>query len=67
MSKYIKLWEYVEKHCSDNMTLTFEEIAHILGFELDHSFLKYKKELTEYGCEVGKISMKNRTVAFSRT
>lgn len=64
MSKYIKLWEYVEKHCKENLTLTFEEIQNILGFELDHSFLKYKKELVEYGCEVGKISMKNKTVTF---
>lgn len=66
MSKYIKLWEYVEKHCTENLTLTFEEIQNILGFEIDHSFLKYKKELAEYGCEVGKISMKNKTVTFEK-
>lgn len=64
MSKYIKLWEYVENRCSENLTLTFEEIKNILDFEIDHSFLKYKKELAEYGFEVGKISMKNKTVTF---
>lgn len=67
MSKYIKLWEYVKAHCTTELTLTFEEIQNILGFEIDHSFLKYKKELAEYGYEVGKISMKNKTVAFTRT
>ncbi len=67
MSKYIKLWEYVKAHCTTDLTLTFEEIQNILGFEIDHSFLKYKKELITYGCEVGKISKKNKTVAFTRT
>lgn len=66
MSKYVELWEYIEKHCSENLKLTFEEIKNILGFELDHSFLKYKKELVQYGCVVGKISMKNKTVDFAR-
>lgn len=66
MSKYTKLWEYVKVHCTESLTLTFEEIKSILGFEIDHSFLKYKKELAEYGCEVGKISMKNKTVDFAR-
>ena len=31
-----------------------------------HSFLKYKKELLEYGFCVGKISMKEETVMFQR-
>lgn len=67
MSKYDKLWEYVEKCCLKKLTLTFKEINNILGFEIDHSFLKYKKELAEYGCEVEKISMKNKTVDFAKT
>ncbi len=33
---------------------------------IDHSFLKYKKELTDYGYQVGKISMREQTVIFSR-
>lgn len=46
--------------------LTYEEIKSILGFEIDHSFLTYKKELKEYGYEVGKISMKEKTVTFNK-
>lgn len=45
--------------------LTYEEIKSILGFEIDHSFLTYKKELKECGYEVGKISMKEKTVTFN--
>lgn len=46
--------------------LTYEEIKSILGFEIDHSFLTYKKELKEYGYGVGKISMKEKTVTFNK-
>lgn len=60
MSKYKKLWEYI-KH-NDKEELTYEEIKNVLGFDIDHSFLKYKKELIEYGYEVTKISMKNKIV-----
>lgn len=38
----------------------------IAGVPLDHSFLKYKKELCNYGYEVSKISMKAQTVHFSQ-
>ncbi len=66
MSKYNALWEYVQENGSQSMKLTFEEIQNIAGIPIDHSFLKYKKELTEYGYEVGKISMKEQTVIFKR-
>ncbi len=66
MSKYDALWEYVQDNGSQSMKLTFEEIQNIAGIPIDHSFLKYKKELTEYGYEVGKISMKEQTVIFKR-
>jgi len=46
--------------------MTFAEIQHIAGILIDHSFLKYKKELMEYGYEVGKISMKEQTVIFNK-
>ena len=46
--------------------LTYEKIKNILGFEIDHSFLSYKKELKDYGYEVGKISMKEKTVIFNK-
>ena len=64
MSKYDSLWEYVQKNGGESFKLTFEEIQQIAGIPIDHSFLKYKKELTEYGYEVGKISMKEQTVIF---
>lgn len=54
MSKYNSLWEYVQSNGSRSFKLTFEEIQNITGIPIDHSFLKYKKELTEYGYLVGK-------------
>ena len=48
MSKYEKLWNYIEKQNKDEINLTFEEIKNILGFKLNHSFLNYKKELLNY-------------------
>ena len=58
MSKYDALWEYVQKTGKESFRLTFEEIQDIAGIPIDHSFLKYKKELTDYGYQVGKISSK---------
>ena len=60
MSKYNALWEYIKKNGSSSFKLTFDEISEIAGIALDHSFLTYKKELAEYGYQVGKISMKVR-------
>ena len=47
--------------------MTFDEIAAVTDFDIDHSFLTFKKELTEYGYTVKKISMKNKTVEFEKT
>lgn len=66
MSKYNSLWEYVQKKGSPSFKLTFEEIQKIAGIPIDHSFLTYKKELTDYGYQVGKISMKEQTVLFNK-
>lgn len=66
MSKYDALWEYAKKSGQESFQLTFGEIQEIAGVPIDHSFLKYKKELTEYGYQVGKISMKNETVLFHK-
>ncbi|HGS9729307.1 TPA: hypothetical protein ACMVCU_003426, partial [Clostridioides difficile] len=63
---YSSLWEYVKKNNSQSFKLTFEEIKDIAGIEIDHSFLKYKKELNEYGYQVGKISLKEKTVIFDK-
>lgn len=64
MSKYDPLWEYVSKSGKESLLLTFEEVGAIAGAPLDHSFLTCKKELTQYGYQVGKISMKGQTVLF---
>lgn len=66
MSKYNTLWETIQKSEKDALKLSFTEIEDIAGVPIDHSFLKYKKELTEYGYQVGKISMKEQTVCFQK-
>ena len=66
MSKYAPLWNYKKDNNSDSCKLSFEGIKNILGFDIDHSFLTYKKELSEYGYEVPKISMKEKYVLISR-
>ncbi len=66
MSKYSALWDWVKNNGSLSFKLTFEEIQNIVGIPIDHSFLKYKKELEEYGYQVGKISMKEKTVIFNK-
>jgi len=66
MSKYDRLWEYIRDSGNDAMKLTFDEIRDITGSEIDHSFLNYKKELTQYGYQVGKISLKGKTVMFGK-
>ena len=64
MRKYSRLWEYIQKNGRQNFELSFEEIQTIAGIPIDHSVLKYKKELLEYGYSVEKISMKKQIVAF---
>ena len=66
MSKYDALWAHIQKCGQPQLILTFDEIERIAGAPLDHSFLKYKKELLPYGYEVQKISMKAQTVRVTR-
>lgn len=66
MSKYNNLWIYIADSGEDELKLTYGEIEKISGAKVDHSFLTYKKELSEYGYEVGKISMKAQTIEFRR-
>ena len=66
MSKYESLWKWISENGQDNFKLTYAQIEEILGFPIDHSFLKYKKELLEYGYKVGKISMKEEIVGVER-
>lgn len=63
MSKYEPLWNYVKEQEND-FILNYEQIEKILGFPIDHSFLTFKKELKNYGWQVGKISTKNKNVKF---
>lgn len=42
--------------------LSYDDIKEILGFEIDHSFLKYKKELVNYI----KISLKDKKIIFGK-
>ena len=66
MSKYEPLWKYLKDNHKENYKLSYEKIKNILGFNIDHSFLTYKKEAKEYGYEVHKISMKEKTIIFNR-
>ena len=66
MSKYEHLWKWIRDNGTDSFKLTYAEIEEIAGVPIDHSFLKYKKELLEYGFRVGNISMKEETVMFQR-
>ena len=66
MSKYDALWAYVQEDGSPDLKLTFGQIQEVAGIPIDHSFLKYKKELTDYGYQVEKISMKEQTVVFRK-
>lgn len=66
MSKYEPLWKYLKENNKERYVLSYAEIKTVLGFEIDHSFLTYKKEANEYGYEVKKISMKEKTVIINR-
>ncbi len=67
MSKYNPLWEYIKDNGNDDYRLSFDKIKSVLGFDIDHSFLAYKKELNNYGYEIAKISMKDRFVIIKKT
>ena len=66
MSKFDSLWKWIKDNGTDNFKLTYDEIENIAGLPIDHSFLKFKKELLEYGYKVGKISIKEQTVYFEK-
>lgn len=64
MNKYHRLWEWIGENGTDSFALTFDEIGKIAGIPLDHSFLKYKVELSDFGYKIEKISMKTKMVKF---
>ena len=39
-----------------------DEVKKIVGFEFDHAFLTFKKELIDYGYEFKRLSLKERWV-----
>jgi len=67
MSKYDKLWQWIQSDGCDQIRLTFDEVGEIAGVPLDHAFLRFKKELEHYGYQVKKISLKEKWVEFVRT
>lgn len=64
MSKYEKLWNFVKNSNKNEIKISFEQVKNICGFEIDHSFLNCKKELKNFGYEVAKISLKDKTILF---
>ncbi|MDY2889239.1 MAG: hypothetical protein SOU19_06685 [Candidatus Caccosoma sp.] len=69
MDKYNLLWKYLIEYFKENnnsLTLSFADINKIASIPLDHSFLKYKKELEQYNIKVDKISLKNKYVIFKK-
>ena len=66
MSKYDPLWKWIQNNGDDRFSLTYAEIEKIAGLPIDHSFLTYKKELTEYGYKVEKIFMKEQKIIFEK-
>ena len=67
MSKYEPLWKWIKENGSDSFKLTYAEMEEITSIAIDHSFLTYKKELMDYGYQVGKASMKEQTVFFQKS
>ena len=66
MSKYDGLWKWIAENGQDQFKLTYAQIEELAGAPIDHSFLKFKRELLDYGYQVGKISMKEETVTFEK-
>lgn len=65
MKKMI-LWRYIKDNDKQEYIFIYDDIKNILGFNIDHAFLTYKKELIEYGYEVLKISLKDKMVMIKK-
>ncbi|AND85910.1 hypothetical protein CTDIVETGP_1819 [Clostridium tyrobutyricum DIVETGP] len=48
------------------MKLCSDEIHNIVIIGIEHSFLRYKKELVQYGYEIGRIFLKEHTVILNK-
>lgn len=64
--KYDKLWKYIKDNDKQEYIFSYDDIKNILGFNIDHSFLTYKKESNKYGYEVLKISLKDKMVMIKK-
>ena len=68
MSRYKDLWIYIDlifkRTNKEKIELSFNQIKDATGFEIDHSFLNYKKELLDYGYKVEKIKLKDKIIIF---
>ncbi len=62
MSKYRPLWEYIKQNSAQR--LTFSQIQTILGFQIDHSFLNYKKELEEYYMSTRHLTIRSAAISY---
>ena len=60
------LWKYIKDNDKQEYIFSYDDIKNILGFNIDHSFLTYKKEADEYGDEVLKISLKDKMVMIKK-
>jgi hypothetical protein len=56
MSKYEPLWKYLQADGSQTLNFTFDKIKTVLGFEIDHSFLTYKKEAGQSAIKLAKFA-----------
>jgi len=66
MDKYSKLWERFDGKIEAKITLSFDEIKTIAWIDVDHSFLKFKKNLENHGYTLEKISQNERLMVFRK-
>ena len=45
MRQYDGLWKWIAENGQDQFKLTYAQIEELAGVPIDHSFLKFKKEL----------------------
>lgn len=67
MSKFDKLWAYIENCGEPELLQSFDRIAEKACVPIDHSFLTYKNELLPHVYQGEKISLKQSTVFFQKT
>ena len=65
MSKYDSLWTHVAQCPEERLTLIFQQIGEICGVPVDHSFLRYKEDLTAYDWQVKKSPSRSRPYCLS--